>query len=655
VVWALVLAAAVTAASLLLLAPRFGVNDDLSMASVADGSYFGEPRPHLVFSNILLGLLLSSLYGWVGAVPWYGVYLTAVHCAALAVVVYLVLSADGSRRSRLPGLAAFVGLFGLWLATNLGFTSQGLMLAVAGVVLYLARGQRRSAVVVAALMAGASTLLRWDSLLGALALALPFLIWAGWRLPRWNQALFAGIVAAVVVFGVVFQKAYYAGDDAWREYSSFNRARGSVMERHSWQRDDALLGEIGWSRNDAAMFASHFYLEAEVFSAADMEVLAGRVIEPRALDTALRGAWRVHTDTAVEVAGWALVGALAVAAALSGGRRARLLAAAVPTWTLGVTVVLVMFRKLPDRVGVPLLAFAALMLLIRPLVPPADAEPPPRHGVRWAAAAACALLTVGLAVTGVALAAAGTGERRAADRWITRVLEGFTALDPEGVFVSWGAQLHFAARSPWHAPLLDGPRLLPLGWQQRSPLEAEWLQSLGIDDAYTAVAAGDGVYLPIGPERSADIYLDFLREHYNFSGILKPTAQLTPFVVYEGVFAYRLTGGLLTETSFDGAEAVYPLDAAGMEGHAGAEVLPDGTTVVTGRAVARDGGAPADLIVVLAGRRGVAVALPQAEAGAWGEPGTFTVTLDRDYQNLTVIALVGSAGSVIALDAAPEG
>jgi hypothetical protein len=333
--WSLALAAVVTAASLLLLSPRFGVNDDLSMASVVDGSYFGEPRPHLVFSNILLGLLLSTLYGWAGTAPWYGMYLATVHFTALAVVVYLVVSEDrGSRRSRLPGLAAFVGLFGLWLATEIGFTSQGLMLAVAGVVLYLARGQRRSAVVVAALMAGASTLIRWDSLLGALALALPFLIWAMWRLPRWNQALFAGIVAAVVVSGVVFQKTYYAGDEAWQEYSSFNRARGSVMERHSWQRDDALLAEIGWSRNDAALFASHFYLDTEVFSAADVEALAGKAIEPRTLSTALRGTWRDHTDTAVEVAGWVLVAALA-AAALAGGRRTRLFAAAVPVWTLG--------------------------------------------------------------------------------------------------------------------------------------------------------------------------------------------------------------------------------------------------------------------------------------------------------------------------------
>ena len=652
-VWSLALAGAVTAASVFLMAPRFGVNDDLSMAAVADGSYFGQPYPHLVFSNVLLGLLLSTLYGWAGTIPWYGMYLATVQFAALAVVFYLVLSEGGSRRSRLPGLAAFAGLFGLWLATNLGFTSQGLMLAIAGVVLYLARGQRRSAVVVAALMAGASTLLRWDSLLGALALALPFLIWALWRLPRWNQALFAGIVAAVVVSGVVFQKAYYAGDEAWQEYSSFNQARGSVMERHAWQRDDALLAEIGWSRNDAAMFASHFYLDAEVFSTADVEVLAGKAIEPRALGTALRGTWREHTDTAVELAGWGLVAALAAAAALARGRRSLLFAAVVPVWTLGVTVALVMFRKLPDRVGVPLLAFAALMLLVRPLVPPTDTAPPPRHRARWLAAAACALLTVALAVTGVALAVAGTGERRAGDEWITRTLEGFAAADPEGVFVSWGAQLHFAARSPWHAPVLDGPRLIPLGWHQRSPLEAAWLRRLGIDDAYAAVAAGDGVYLPIPANRSADIYLRYLEEHYGFDGILKPFGRATGFVVYRGVFAYRLAGDLLTETAFDGAEAVYPLDAAGMDAHAGAEVLPDGTTVVTGRAVARDGGAPADLIVVLAGRRGVAVALPAPATGDSGDPGTFSITLDRTYADLTVIALFGTGGAVIPL--APSG
>jgi hypothetical protein len=319
-----------------------------------------------------------------------------------------------------------------------------------------------------------------------------------------------------------------------------------------------------------------------------------------------------------------------------------------------VTVALVMFRKLPDRVGVPLIAFAALMLLVRPLVPPTDTTPPPRHGARWLAVA-CALLTVALAVTGVVLAVAGTGERRAADRWITRTLEGFTAVDPDGIFVSWGAQLGFAARSPWHAPVLDGPRLLPLGWLQRSPVEAEWLQTLGIGDAYAAVAVGDGVYLPVPANRSADIYLRYLEEHYGFGGILRPVGRATAFVVCRGAFAYRLAGDLLTETAFYGAEVAYPLDAAAIRGQAQIEVRPDGTAVVTGWAAAQEGGAPADLIVVVAGRRGVAAALPRVEAGGSGEPGAFTISLDQAYEDLTLIALFGAGGARIPLGAAPGG
>jgi len=645
----------VTTASLLLLSPRFDVNDDPAMAAVVDGSYFGEPQPHMVFSNVVLGLLLSTLYGWAGTVPWYGMYLAAVHFVWLAVVMYLVVSAEpGSRRSRLPGLAAFVGLFGLSLAAEMSFTSQGLMLAIAGVSLYLARGRHRSAVVVAALMAGASTLIRWDSLLGAAALTLPLLIWAGWRLPRWNQALFAGIVAAVVLSGVVFQKAYYAGDEAWQEYSAFNRARGAVMERHDWQEDGALLADIGWSRNDAAMFASHFYLDAEVFSTADVETLAERATEPRALTRAFQGTLRSQTSTVTEIAGWVLVAALVAAAALTGGRRALPLAALVPVWTLGVMFALVMFRKLPDRVSAPLIAFAALTLLVRPLVPPAAAGPPrPRRGWR-VAVAACALAALAVAATGVVFAAAGAGERRAADRRITRTLEAFTALDPDGVFVSWGARLRLGHLSPWHAPVRAGPRLLPLGWLQRSPAEAGWLQTLGIDDAYAAIADGEGLYLPLPASRSADIYLRYLEEHYGFSGIMKPAGRAAAFVVYQGAFAYRLTGDTLTETAFDGTVVSYPLDADGIRGRVAVEGLPGATTVIAGWAATANG-APADLIVVTADGRGVAAALPQVEAGAPGRPGAFTMTLDQAYQDLTVIALFGYDGAMIPLEAVPGG
>ena len=90
--WSIVLSAAIAAAFVLTLSPGYDTNDDVVMQSLVDGT-FGEHWPHLVFSNVLVGLALSTLYRVVDWFPWYGLYLYLVHLACLLTVMYVALAA----------------------------------------------------------------------------------------------------------------------------------------------------------------------------------------------------------------------------------------------------------------------------------------------------------------------------------------------------------------------------------------------------------------------------------------------------------------------------------------------------------------------------------------------------------------------------------
>src|SRR3954470_23500301 len=59
-----------------LLEPTFQTNDDLQLAMIASGTGISlQPDEHLVFTNVLIGHLLKSLYTAWPSVAWYGLYL----------------------------------------------------------------------------------------------------------------------------------------------------------------------------------------------------------------------------------------------------------------------------------------------------------------------------------------------------------------------------------------------------------------------------------------------------------------------------------------------------------------------------------------------------------------------------------------------------
>ena len=238
------LAAVFTALSAGLLAPSLYMSDDVSMAAFVDGSYTGEPVPHMVYTNVAVGLVLHSLYGAAGSVPWYGIYLFAAHFVALTVILYVVLADRRPGRGwRLLAVAAWLAVFGLWMGTQITFTQVSMLLGSAGVLLYLSRAtlaQVHWAVVVAAgAVLGAAFLIRAQSLWAVLVLSLPLLLLAVRRVPWRRQVLFAATAAAVLLFGWAVQTVYYADRPDWQEYSAFNAARG----RLEWAVEQGVVDE----------------------------------------------------------------------------------------------------------------------------------------------------------------------------------------------------------------------------------------------------------------------------------------------------------------------------------------------------------------------------------------------------------------------------
>src|ERR1035437_8469170 len=160
--------------------PCYETNDDLGMQMIASGFYTGQPSEYLVFTNILIGWPLRTLYGLWPGWNWYFAYLVAVHYAALTAIAFVVLS---RRRGWL--FALFYGGFFLLAETRilleLQFTTTAFLAGTAAVLLLVHGLQpgrtRRWSLVIAGFAFTALMVMIREAVAPMLVLiALPFLI-----------------------------------------------------------------------------------------------------------------------------------------------------------------------------------------------------------------------------------------------------------------------------------------------------------------------------------------------------------------------------------------------------------------------------------------------------------------------------------------------
>jgi len=604
--WAAILAGVFAAGFFLLLTPTFDSNDDVGMMFIADGTFYGSPQPHLIFQHPIVGITLSTLYRWTGAINWYSLWLYSLHAGALVVLLALVL---GDRRTRLlprlAGLLAFWAVFTLSMWMELQFTGVSITLGAAGVLWYASVAARDRipypVIAAAGVLVGLSGWVRWRGMQAVVVLALPLAVIALRRIPWRRHAVFAGAALAVVLFGMVFQAIYYAGDDDWNEFLEFNSVRGAIhsTERVRAAADPEVRAALGWSEADYWMFRDWFYLDEDRYSTETLQLLIDEVgTPPRGLRPVFDLMAGVVPFTRLMV-----LGSLVVAAWAVSGRRGRLTLAAATGWFVAVVVALSLFARLPGRVSLPILAFLGMLYLIRPAAAfPEEYRPPPRW-LGWGALGLVLAVAAAALGIGVHRAVADSGPHNRKSDSIYALLDELAAFDPDGVYVSWSDSLVISRVSPEVAEEVE-PDLIALGWHQRTPMQDARFAELGIDDLYEAIARDERVYLPLAASETGQRwYLDYMAEHYGIEGFLRPAGAVdvsARLFVYDLVVAgYTVddAAGVLRETRGDGAVVEYPLrdDVA-----SGAfRILQDGTDRLRGWVVDTADPGPVHHIVVL--------------------------------------------------------
>ena len=127
------------------LSPSYQTNDDAQIAMIAAGKGWALRRmEHLMFTNVLVGQVLKSLYTAWPAVAWYGVYLLVVQYLAQTVLLYCAICAR-LHALRVAMYLLFFATVGIFYLNNLQFTTTACLVGQSGAVACLVALRRATA------------------------------------------------------------------------------------------------------------------------------------------------------------------------------------------------------------------------------------------------------------------------------------------------------------------------------------------------------------------------------------------------------------------------------------------------------------------------------------------------------------------------------
>lgn len=276
-------------------------NDDMYLQSIVSGEISGKPDAHMIYSNYILGMVLSFLYSCTTQVPWYGIYLLGVCFLCAWIVLYRCVSKCENRINRIAVIILFLVISFCAVFRHIAMMQYTVVAAFAGgtAVFYAMTMDmkvekkhlmREYAIVL--LLAFLSLIIREKVFL----MMVPFAAF-GW-LGKWIAeqdksktnnikyiSLLVSIVCLMLVVGGIDRLAYRIGSEgeAWQEYKRYNKAREQIMDYNSYPDYDSnqeFYEELGISKASYEGVSKYYLLLPQKdYNGETMPIIAKKAID----------------------------------------------------------------------------------------------------------------------------------------------------------------------------------------------------------------------------------------------------------------------------------------------------------------------------------------------------------------------------------------
>jgi hypothetical protein len=473
------------------------VNDDIAMMSFANGDFTGTPESQLVFIGILIGGLLKLLYTLNSALPWYALVLVFIQIFSGSVLLTVLFKfMKGSISRTFICVVSLVALITPTLVLDVSFSTTAMYTSVVGLaslslVVENFKEQGSLITVAVAIILVFASSLRFGFFLAAVLLLLPIYLLHMQKLSRFTVLLTLGMLLLPVASQFVQNQISNTGN--WASYNEFNSLRGSMHGTPGFSRfvstayeEETIkkIREFGWESEDLLLFGSWYFEDDRLFNTPSLEKLKENI------DT---GVTRIPLQPALEnvILGRELIilfGFMMVflGTGLSVNKHKNFLVLQV-LWFFSVAAYISMSSRFPDRFAVGAIAglficilTSNLILLRRQLLGNFYFESRLRKTE--------VVVFTCLAFTGVFLiphkfsASQISSQNKIESTKLKSELQVLDDVDPDGTFVFIGAHIMGEGINPWtERTLLNGNRLLGLGWPTLSPHQEKRKQLMDLD------------------------------------------------------------------------------------------------------------------------------------------------------------------------------
>lgn len=546
-IWTLGITICLFALTFLLITPAYDQPDDPTMALVASG--YGNvdgPDEHLIYSNVLIGLILKQLYLTAPLVPWYGAYLLLIQFLAHWILLYALLLSLRDYRCVL-GYLLFYLVVGVYLLTHIQFTTTAFLIGMAGL----------SVILVSLFLDSKGSHCRWLKWLGALCLIISSLI----RFASLQMLVLASaplilvcvfhyfkvinlkpylVPAAVAIIGIssckFYDTHYYQQDEDWRNFMQYHAAAAQVSNNvlvPYTEETRKVFDDTGWSHADYLMIRDFNYLDPDTFSSANLKRFDKQKNatnlrkHPQVLQARVNAFKNLFTNSVSVIS---LIAAIFFASLNQKNCWQRSIVKWLLMWSALIMLGLIIYKKLPERVFIPLTAlpfYLSLLLNFPDLSSQIKNQKFKKHFV----------FRTGVLLLFLAATASAWGQVKRSDLMVMgnirfkNDLKNLQGSWPDKVFL---AQCRFPV--DLFLPLdnqseIQGMKWLYLTGRQKSPLFQQKMKEYGIHSAYTELYETDRLYLIMLP-RFIPLFESYLKQHYDVDLEFKNVYSGGHFQVY---------------------------------------------------------------------------------------------------------------------------
>lgn len=539
--------------------PVFDTNDDIGMMMLTAGPWeHSPPAATLCMSNIIIGVVLSSLYSLMPDFSWYTWYLIGTIYASHVAIFYSLLKLRPQATTFLLWVVIFI--FTMKYLLILQFTIACGFAATAGYLLLYARGNDRGAGIAGVALLILSSIIRFKMFIvvTALHLVTVITIWMFSKKPfpiSATKPVVIAITIAIALYGA--DAAYYKLDPAWATYSEHNSLRVHFVDyipgsMSGDQLRQALIA-AGWSRNDYMMISEWFFM-GDTFSADKLKAFLDTLPTIKSnidFDKTVKSLWIIFSH---QYSPYFLIAVLGLAL-IAGARLNSFITLSLTALALVAifSVFIFAFKDPPTRVTWPLLGYLLIASIIIPLAQKTEARPDSGEKRVNFINFSRATKTIGWVIMiayscflfpqYIKMHAESSARHKHNNEALVRLVNDMERLSA-GPHISWGPGFPYEWANPFDGyATLKRANIIQLNLWQRSPLMADSMERLGISDIYRHIAEnGTYVWVQMVPDgRSTSYYpllfVRFMQEHYGLR-IRTETIGLTNRY---GVFRFKIS------------------------------------------------------------------------------------------------------------------